>query len=125
MVMRRRVRLNHRGAARTGCLVFVLVVVAVTYFGVPIAGTYIRYFRFKNEMQTQARFAPSIDDGTIRRRLLLKIEELDLPVDARRLRIQRLTRGREIRITTTWQETLVFPFYSRVVTLQPDVRAPM
>ena len=123
MVRRRRRGLNEHGAGRTGCLLSLLIIVAVAYFGVPIAGSYIRYYRFRNEMQTQARFAPSIDDSTIRRRLLLKIEELDIPDSARRLRIRR--GSREILITTSWQEPIELPFYTIVVTLQPEVRARM
>ena len=94
MVRGRRQPSNQRGVSRIGCLVFVLVAVAVAYFGVPLAALYIRYYRFENEMQTQARFAPSIDDDTIRRRLWRKIEELGLPDDARRLRIRRVARLR-------------------------------
>lgn len=120
MVRGRQRGLNERGAGRTGCLLSVLIIVAITYFGVPIAGTYIRYYRFRNEMQTQARFAPSIDDSTIRRRLLLKIDELGLPDNARRLRIRR--GSREIRIATRWQEPIELPFYTIVISLQPEVR---
>ncbi len=123
MVRVQQSRLNERGAGRTGCLLSLLIIVAVAYFGVPIAGSYIRYYRFRNEMQTQARFAPSINDATIRRRLLLKIEELDIPDSARRLRIRR--GSREILITTSWQEPIELPFYTIVVTLQPEVRERM
>lgn len=122
MVTARRRRLNQRGAGRTGCLLTLLIVVAVAYFGVPIAGTYIRYYRFKNEMQTQARFAPSIDDNTIRRRLFLAIDELGIPETAKRMRIRRTSRPREIQISTNWPETIVLPFYSWVITLRPEVR---
>ena len=122
MVAVRGRRLSQRGAGRTGCLVTLLIVVAVVYFGMPIAGTYVRYYRFKNEMQTQARFAPSIDDGTIRRRLLLTIDELGIPDTAKRLRIRRTGRPREIQISTDWPETIVLPFYSWVITLRPEVR---
>ncbi len=125
MVSRRRRTPNQRGVSRVGCLVFVLLVVAVAYFGVPLAGMYIRYYRFENEMQTQARFAPSIDDDTIRRRLLQKIDELGLPVEARRIRIRRITRPREIRIATSWDETIALPFMTRVITLEPEVRERM
>ena len=125
MVRRRRQPSNQRGVSRIGCLVFVLVVVAVAYFGVPLAALYIRYYRFENEMQTQARFAPSIDDDTIRRRLWRKIDELGLPDDARRLRIRRVARPREIRISTSWNETIALPFISRVITLEPEVRERM
>ena len=122
MVTVRRRRLNQRGAGRTGCLLTLLVVVAVAYFGMPIAGIYVRYYRFKNEMQTQARFAPSINDDTIRRRLFLSIDELGIPDTAKRLRIRRTSRPREIQISTDWPETIVLPFYSWVITLRPEVR---
>ncbi|MCH8939370.1 MAG: hypothetical protein IH966_08090, partial [Gemmatimonadetes bacterium] len=102
---------DERGATRTGCLFLVLVVVAVVYFGLPIGGMYIRYYRMENEMRTQARFAPSIDNGTIQRRLLQTVDALGLPLEAsRRLRIVRTRRPREIVISTTWEETIVLPF---------------
>ncbi len=116
---------DERGAARTGCLFLVLVVVAVVYFGHPIASMYIRYYRLENEMQTQARFAPSIDDGAIRRRLLQTIDDLGLPLEARRLRIRRISRPREIIISTSWEETIVLPFYTRVQRFAPEVRERM
>ncbi len=124
MVKPRRV-LGDRGVTRTGCLFAILLLMAVTYFGLPVAGMYVRYYRMKNEMQTQARFAPSIDDGTIRRRLLQTIDNLGLPVEARQLRIRRINRPREIIISTTWQETIILPFYSRVQRFRPQVRERM
>ena len=124
MVKPRRV-LGKRGVTRTGCLFSVLLLMALTYFGLPIAGMYVRYYRMKNEMQTQARFAPSIDDGTIRRRLLQAIDNLGLPMEARQLRIRRINRPREIIISTTWQETIILPFYTRVQRFRPQVRERM
>ncbi len=124
MVKPRRV-LGKRGVTRTGCLFSILLLMALTYFGLPVAGMYIRYYRMKNEMQTQARFAPSIDDGTIRRRLLQTIDNLGLPMEARQLRIRRINRPREIIISTTWQETIILPFYTRVQRFRPQVRERM
>ncbi len=114
------------GASRMGCLFLVLIVVAVVYFGLPIGGMYIRYYRMENEMRTQARFAPSIDDGAIRRRLLQTMGDLGLPLEARRrLRINRTSRPREIVISTSWEETIVLPFYTRVQIFTPEVRERM
>ncbi len=124
MVKPRRL-LNARGLTRTGCLFSVLVLTAVIYFGLPIAAMYIRYYRMENEMQTQARFAPSIDDGTIRRRLLQTIDNLGLPAEARQLRIRRINRPREIIISTSWHETITLPFYTRLQRFQPVVRERM
>ena len=116
---------NERGVTRTGCLFSVLVLVAVVYFGLPIAGMYVRYYRMENEMQTQARFAPNLSDATIRRRLLQTIEELGLPAGAKRIIIRRIARPREIIIRASWQESIVLPFYTRVQTFAPEVRERM
>ncbi len=124
MVKRRRV-LRERGVTRIGCLFSILVLMGVIYFGLPIAGMYVRYFRMKNEMQTQARFAPSIDDGTIRRRLLQTIENLGLPAEASQLRIRRINRPREIIISTSWEENITLPFYTWVQRFEPQVRERM
>ncbi len=124
MVKRRRV-LRERGVTRIGCLFSILVLMGVIYFGLPVAGMYVRYFRMKNEMQTQARFAPSIDDGTIRRRLLQTIENLGLPAEASQLRIRRINRPREIIISTSWEENITLPFYTWVQRFEPQVRERM
>ena len=125
MVRYRRRRTSERGASRVGCLFFLMVVVAVGYWGVPIASTYVRLYRFKSEMQSQARFAPSIDDGTIRRRLVQKIEALGLPDEARRIQILRVTTPREIQISTSWEVDIVLPFFTQTITLSPEVRVRM
>ncbi len=124
MVKPRRV-LGKRGVTRTGCLFSILLLMVVIYFGLPVAGMYVRYYLMKNEMQTQARFAPSIDDGTIRRRLLQRIDNLGLPAEARELRIRRVNRPREIIISTSWHETIVLPFYTHVQRFRPRVRERM
>ena len=107
---------------RTGCLFWILLLVAGSYFGVEIGGVYLRYWRLVDEMRTQAQFAPSLTDDTIRRRLLRKVEELGLPPEARAFTIRRSIRPREIRIFTTYEEIVQFPFYTRTLTFNPEVR---
>lgn len=113
---------DRRGMGRTGCLLWILLLVAGAYFGVQIGGVYLRYWRLVDEMRTQAQFAPSLTDETIRRRLLRKVEELGLPPEARAFTIRRSTRPREIHIFTTYQEIVEFPFYTRTLTFNPEVR---
>jgi len=111
---------------RLGCLFSLLLLSTATYYGVNLGGVYMKYYRMQDEMRTQAKVAPSIDDATIRRRILRKIESLALPADARReLQVRRTLRPLEIRIHTTYRDTLVLPFYKYVVTLQPEARQPL
>lgn len=113
------------GKSRAGCLLTLLILIIVGYYGFGIGEVYYRFWRLEDEMRTQARLAPGIDDDTIRRRLQHKVEELQLPTEARRLRIQRTARPREITITTTYQDTLHLPFYRHAVTLTPAARQPL
>lgn len=113
---------NRRGMGRTGCLFWILLLVAGAYFGVEIGTVYLRYWRLVDEMRTQAQFAPSLTDETIRRRLLRKVEELGLPPEARAFTIRRSIRPREIRIFTSYEETVEFPFYRRTLAFNPEVR---
>jgi hypothetical protein len=111
--------------SRLGCLFSLLIIVVAVYYGVNIGGVYLRYYQLVDEMRTQAKVAPSIDDATIRRRLLRKIDDLDLPADARQVTIRRTNRPREIQIATTYRDTLELPFYKYVITLTPEARQPL
>jgi hypothetical protein len=113
------------GMSRLGCLFSLLLFVVGIYYGVNVGGVYLRYYRLLDEMRTQAKVAPSIDDATIRRRLLRKIDDLSLPAEARQLTVRRTLRPREIRIATTYRDTLELPFYKYVITLTPEAKQPL
>ena len=116
---------NRHGKSRLGCLVWVLVLSAIGYYGLGIGQHYLAYYRMLDEIQSQARLAPGLDDGVIRRRLVIKADELDLPPDAHHVVIRRTERPREIMITTSWQVILEVPFYTRPVTFHPTSREPL
>ena len=114
-----------RGKSKLGCLISLLIVAVVVYYGINIGGVYLQYWRLVDDMRSQANYAPNIDDTTIRRRLLQTIDDLHLPPEARRITIRRTTRPREIVIRTEYQRTLDLPFYEYVVTFKPEARAPL
>ncbi len=70
---------GRRGATSTGCLVSLLFLVGALYYGVNIGELFFRYYRLLDEMQTQAQLAPSLDDGTIRRRIQAAAQDIGLP----------------------------------------------
>lgn len=113
------------GKSRVGCLLSLLVLILVVYSAVNVGTVYYRYWRLLDEMKTQARMAPGLEDDVIRRRILSQIEELDLPQEARQLRIRRTARPREIRIITSYPDTLVFPFYKYPIRLNLEARQPL
>ncbi|OGU14105.1 MAG: hypothetical protein A3K13_05445 [Gemmatimonadetes bacterium RIFCSPLOWO2_12_FULL_68_9] len=118
-------RLGRRGASRYGCLVGILLFVAALYYGVEMGAVYLRYWQMLDEMRSVTRLAPSLDDATIRRRLHAKAEELDLPTPAHRFIIRRSARPREIRVSTSYTETLTLPFTTYTIRLTPTARAPL
>lgn len=113
------------GKTRLGCMVTLLVAAIGLYYGLPIGAIYVDHWRFKEEMKTQARLAPSIDDAAIRRRLRLKAEDLGLPKEAQQIIIRRTLRPREIVIRTSYEETIDLPFVHHTFELSPEVRSPL
>lgn len=121
-----RPRLEQRGASTMGCLLSLLVLVAVLYYGVNIGEVYFRYYRILDEMQTQARVAAALDNGTIQRRIAEAIQEIGLPDDAgNNLQITRTAQPREINIETDYSETVTLPLFVHTFHLHPKATEPL
>jgi hypothetical protein len=119
MVTRRAVRLGRRrGASSTGCLVSLLVFVN-------IGEVFLRYYRFLDEVKTQARLAAAIDDGTIRRRLEASADHIGLPEEARQITIRRSASPREIRIESRYSETVDLPLFHHTFRFHPRATHPL
>jgi hypothetical protein len=118
---------SRRGASSSGCLLSLLIFVAVLYYGVNIGEVYFRYYRLVDEMETQARLAPGLDDGTIQRRVQAAIEEIGIPDSAggRQLRILRTASPREIVIETGYSEFVSLPFFNHTFSFHPRATQPL
>jgi len=111
--------IRRRGASTLGCLFSMLVVVALIYFGVNIGAPFVRYYRFRDAMQQEVRFAERKTDAQIIATLRLKADSLALPARAYKINVRR-TPSR-ITIWTDYAETIDFPFVTRDVTFRPVV----
>ena len=121
----RRLR-GRRGASSTGCLISLLVFVALLYYGVNIGEVYFRYYRLLDEMQSQARLAAALDDGTIRRRLQAAVQDIGVPENASaNLRIRRSLSPREINIETSYSETVHLPLFNHIFEFRPRATEPL
>ena len=118
---------SRRGASSSGCLLSLLIFVAVLYYGVHIGEVYFRYYRLLDEMQTQSRLAPGLDDGTIQRRIQSAIEEIGIPDSAgtRQLRIRRTASPREIVIETYYSEFVSLPLFNHTFSFHPRATQPL
>jgi len=118
---------SRRGASSSGCLLSLLILVAVLYYGVNIGEVFFRYYRLVDEMQTETRLAAGLDDGTIRRRVQAAIEEIGLPDSAggRQLQIRRTAQPREIVVETRYSESVSLPFFNHSFNFHPRASQPL
>ena len=84
------------GKGTLGCLFSVFVVVAIGYFGVNVGRPFLNYYQFKDRMQQEARFASKRSDVTIQRRLRFYADSLELPENAKKVKVRRRTGTIEI-----------------------------
>jgi hypothetical protein len=111
--------IRRRGTSRLGCLVSLLLLVTVLYFGVNIGEVYLRYYRLRDAMEQEARFARTHDDEAIQRRLSAFADSIGLPDDAGRFRIRRS--ANRITISTEYSEHVELPLFVRVLRFKPNV----
>src|SRR4029077_14329079 len=104
-------RARLRGASSTGCLFSLMVFVGLLYYGVNVGEVFFRYYRLLDEMDSQARIASGLDNGTITRRLAVAVQESGLPDSAAHIVVRRTLTPREITIATDYSETVDLPFF--------------
>lgn len=117
---------SRRGASSIGCLVSLLIFVGLLYYGVNIGEVWFRYYRFLDEVQSQARLASALDDGTIRRRLQAAAQEIGIPDSVgNRLTIRRTMMPREIQIESRYSETVHLPLFNHTFNFNPKATQPL
>lgn len=113
---------SRRGASRLGCLLGLLLGVTVVYFGFNIGEVYLRFYRLRDAMVQEARFARSRDDNTIRAHLAAVADSLGLPDEAGRVKIRR--EAARITISTDYSEHVELPLFVREFHFAPQVVRP-
>ncbi|MGQ0767474.1 MAG: hypothetical protein ACT4OZ_17645 [Gemmatimonadota bacterium] len=114
---------RRRGASKLGCLVGLLVAVAVLYFGFNIGEVWLRYYRYEDTIRQEARFARQNTDDEIRRRLAARADSLGLPDDASRVRIVRS--GNRITISADYEEIVELPGFVRTFRFRPNIASEL
>lgn len=112
-------RRDRNGASTLGCLVAILLFMALLYYGVDIGKTYWNYYRLIDEMKTSARFAQTQPDDQIVRHLIGVVQDLGLPAEAQRIVIRRTEHPPTVTIRTRYTVVLELPFKHKRVTLTP------
>lgn len=113
---------NRRGMSRMGCLIPLLLVSVVAYFGMPAAEAYFDFYRFKDAMGNEARFASTQTDQHIVVRLAALADSLQMPPEAERIMIERTTSL--ITISSEYEVVVKLPLNKeRVIRFNPMVRS--
>ena len=108
---------NRRGASRIGCLLLLLIVAAVGYFGSNIGEAYFKFLRYQDRMKSEAKFASHTTDAKMKMDLASFADSLGLPEAAQHITVRRGTN--EIFIYANYYVHLELPGYVREVHFNP------
>lgn len=107
-----------RGESSLGCLIPILILAIGVYVAYGFGEAYFRYYQFKDAMGQEARFATTITDEQITRRLSALADSLQLPPGAELITV---TRGPGmITISSDYDEIITLPLKKeRVIHFHP------
>jgi|GEM_PF-495450 len=98
---------NQPGKTHLGCLFSLFVVVAAVWVGIDAGEVYLRYYRLKDFVQSQAEFAPALTDDVIRQRLVAYSDTLGPSIGPKRWEIRRTESPRQITIHAQYEDSVV------------------
>ena len=105
------------GVGSLGCLVVLLIVSVVVYFGVNVGEVYWRFYQFRDALRQEVRFAAHNSDAQILRRLRVQADSLGLPEAAGLVTLQR--DGRHIELESDYYEHVELPGMVKEVHFNP------
>lgn len=98
---------NQPGKTHLGCLFSLFLVVALVWVGIDAGEVYLRYYRLKDFVQSQAEVAPALTDSVIRQRLVSYSDTLGPSIGPRRWDIRRSESPRQITIHAQYEDSVV------------------
>jgi hypothetical protein len=110
---------RRRGRTAFGCLFSILLLVTAVYFAVNVGEPYLRYYRFLDGMNQEARFASQFTDDQIETRLAALADSLGLPEAAGKVRIRR--ESNRISLSSSYYERVETPLLVRDLLFSPQV----
>jgi len=110
---------GRQGRANFGCLFGILLLVTAVYFGVSLGEPYLRYYRFLDGMNQEARFSSQFTDEQIQTRLAALADSLGLPEAAGKVRVRR--EPNRISLSSSYYERVDMPLIVRDILFSPQV----
>jgi hypothetical protein len=106
-------------------VISLVILAAGIYYGIHFGGPWLRYYQLLDEMRVSARLAPTLSDGVIRRRLEQKVDELEIPAEAKKFQITRSGKPRKIVISTEYHETVAAFLIGHTFLFTPMAEEPL
>lgn len=116
-------KLRQRGEGRVGCLFWLVVLAIVALVGikmVPVKYASAQLFDFMDE---QAKFAQKTTPDQMKKTILRRARELQVPLDPKRLTVTK--RGGRIRIKAAYEVPVEFPGYTYVWQFEEEIDEPI
>jgi hypothetical protein len=116
---------DERGEGRLGTLFGILVLAMFIYLGVKVVPLLVSVYEFRDSIEEQARFAalPRHDDEEVKRSILRKARELELPVGAKDVSVYRTSTRIDIKVKYT--VPIETPVYTYKWALDESLSAPL
>jgi hypothetical protein len=111
-----------RGVSSLGCLLPLLILAVAAYFAVDAFEAYFDFYRFKDTMGQEARFAGEQSDERITKRLAALADSLELPPGAEQITIERTPQW--VTISSSYVAVIPLPFNrEKVIHFNPIARS--
>jgi len=102
-----------------------MLFMVVLYYAVDLGRVYWDYYKFRDEMETSARFAQTQSDEQIVTHLRGVARDLGLPTEAQRIIIRRSQTPHNITIRSQYVVDIELPFTHKTIVLRPSVEVPL
>lgn len=105
-------------------LVALIVASLMIFIGVKVIPVRVSAYEFKDVLRTEVRYgAVRDDDSEVKRRILAKAEELEVPIKTKDVKIKR-TAG-WMTVTAKYEHPIDLKFYTYVYTFNAEEKAPL
>jgi len=111
------------GEGRVGCLFWLVVLAIVVMVGfkmVPVKYSSAQFFDF---MYEQAKYAQKTTPDDMKKTLLRRARQLELPLDPKRLTVKK--QGGRILISASYEVPVKFPGYTYVWEFAEEINEPI
>jgi hypothetical protein len=115
---------RENGEGRAGTLIGLTILAVTIYLGVKIVPVLVNGYAFRDYLEEEARFAAlRSQDDVVRTRIVRKAQELDLPVPARSVLINRTQTYIDIKVK--YVVPIETPVYTYDMIFDEAARAPL